>query len=388
MSNYPNSQYIVMKSDGTTINYYFHGDFGICSSVLSSSGKWNNAVSNAEDAKKDYSIGIDVQNTVYIVYRNQVGSIKVIVQNGKISKTVDILQSKNTPDYNMFPQILPLDDNCHVFYIVENAGKKIICHQSVKAGKPLPPTAVDYINYNPQYAPYSIAHANGQIFLLYAVPSESGELPGYKTFEPSAGKWGKFVPLSKPSGTIYSPVISSYDNRILILYVKKYEDATYIVRRSVSETDASLLPEQETVRCIDSEIYPQVLMSQEEDIIYWREDRQIKYVALSGTIKNPVVKTLEFADRSNILHFNVVANTNQKTLRAWLLPGNFSNGLTLGFIKMPGAPRSEPKSGLSFSTLSTEYKAFELMQSKIADLEKKIRLLGDRVSALEKKSGG
>jgi hypothetical protein len=125
LSNYPNSQYIAIKSDGTVINYYYHGDFGICSSVLSSPGKWNNAVSNADDAKKDYSVGMDVQDTVYIIYRNKEGSIKVILHNGLVSKTMELLRSKSNPDYNMFPQIIPSSELCHVFYIIENAGKKI-----------------------------------------------------------------------------------------------------------------------------------------------------------------------------------------------------------------------------------------------------------------------
>ena len=247
MSNYPNSQYIVMKSEGTVINYYYHNDFGICSSVLSSSGKWNNAVSNAEDAKKDYSISMDTQNVVYIVYRNRGGALKVTLHNGSVSKTMDILQSKNKPDYNMFPQIIPIGDLYHVFYIVENGDKKIICHQTVKSGKPLPPTAVDYIQYDPVYAPYSLAHTSGRIFLLYSSSNEEPQLPGYKIYEKNTGKWGKFIPLCKPGDSIHTPFISSYDNRVLITYVKKYEDATYIISRGVSKEDGSLLPEQETL---------------------------------------------------------------------------------------------------------------------------------------------
>ena len=135
-------------------------------------------------------------------------------------------------------------------------------------------------------------------------------------------------------------------------------------------------------------------MTQKEDIIHWQEGRQVKYVSFFDNAKNPALKTLEFNDRSHLLHFNVVANMDQKIIQAWLLPGNFSNGLTIGFLKTPGYAESSgavaspqtslPKSSGSFLALSDEYKAFELLQGKIADMEKKIRNLNDRISLLEK----
>jgi hypothetical protein len=393
LSNYPNSQYIAIKSDGTVINYYYHGDFGICSSVLSSPGKWNNAVSNADDAKKDYSVGMDVQDTVYIIYRNKEGSIKVILHNGLVSKTMELLRSKSNPDYNMFPQIIPSSELCHVFYIIENAGKKIICHQTLKSGKPLTPVAIDYIKYDPVYAPYSVANTSGRIFLLYTALTDEQETPGYKIYDKSTSKWSKLIPLTKPGQALYSPFISSCDDRVLITYVKKYEDATYIITRSLSNTDGSPLAEQETLRCTDPDIFPKLLMLPNENIIHWREDRQVKYVSFFNSAKNPSLRTLEFADRNPSLDFNVIANINQKLVQGWLVPGNFSNGLTLGFIQIPepsGASRTpapylhETKSSSSYFALSDEYKVFERMQGKIADLEKKIRQLSDRISALEK----
>jgi len=206
LTNYPNFQYIIIKSNGNIVNYYFHSDFGICSSLLSASGKWNNAVSNAEDAKKDYSINLDIDNTIYVIYRNKNGAIKLIIQNGSQTKSINVLQSKTNPDYNMYPKVIPINDSLHTFFIVDNSGKKIICHQNIKDGKPQQPVAVDYINYNDQYIPYTVVSCKSKILLLYTTSSEGKDTAGVRVFEQSTEKWGKFVPLTKPADIIYSPV--------------------------------------------------------------------------------------------------------------------------------------------------------------------------------------
>ncbi len=386
MTNYPNFQYIIIKSNGNIVNYYFHSDFGICSSLLSASGKWNNAVSNAEDAKKDYSINLDIDNTIYVIYRNKNGAIKLIIQNGSQTKSINVLQSKTNPDYNMYPKVIPINDSLHTFFIVDNSGKKIICHQNIKDGKPQQPVAVDYINYNDQYIPYTVVSCKSKILLLYTTSSEGKDTAGVRVFEQSTEKWGKFVPLTKPADIIYSPVMSCYKNKIVLAYVKKYEDATYIVKRNFSDISLTLSTEQETVKCPNPDILPQIYLSEDTEIIYWRDDRQVQYIVDSGNSENITVKYLDFNERNSILHFNVVANIDNQIIQANLLPGNFSNGLTLSFIKTPASVTNTAYSSEK-TTHSGEFKALEAIYDKIIGLEKSIRLINEKISSLEKKLG-
>jgi hypothetical protein len=385
MFNIDQKDYIVKLSSGKTINFFYQSGVGIYSRILTNEGAWTEPQALIKDAMPSFSLCINSNDTVYILFQNTRGDILYSTYAGdKISQSNTLIGRNGLESSSSQLFVTPVKGMVLFIYTVEQINERILAYQVLKENSELTrPAAADYITGKKPY--FSGAYdRNGDLYLFYRNRNRYKNTTGYRRFNAEKVQWETFESLIGYEGD-YGLISAEFDrhDNIHLLWQKKYPQKHELVY-SLKHLGADVWDEK--VLCTASEpfINSSIFAASDTVICYWVNKSGIFYLISKNngiTWKGIEKYSHDNVDAYCCINFYSNYRTDVQTY-ATDMPGKYVNGYELAFLssvelssyKKPEAAVNTPAVSDLFSRESA---------STVDELLKRVNMLEMRLRALE-----
>lgn len=277
MYNFHSRHYIFRQSDGQFRDFWCDARQNLCSSTLGRNGIWGNVSIIARNVHPYFCVEPGRDGFYHILYQDGSGNINYSKTDGQYVKTFPVLSSRTPSAYNKHLQIVPLDDEIYMFYVLQHDNSFILAYQQLKNNRPGTPKIVDYVSGNS--LPCTVLYdPDGNIYAFYQSYDGKYLQLGYKKFSTARRHWSDFTAVTKyqgnceyphaimdPSGTIHLCYQRRAPKLFELVYQQKAPDRNLWSAETVLHSSVHPF-ENASVLHVDDRIIAYWVRN---DIIYW-----------------------------------------------------------------------------------------------------------------------
>lgn len=372
------NQFIFKMSNGKIINYYFKENSGICASSINRRNLWSDSAILARDSTKGFSADLDKNDKISLLYQDTKGNLYIVRYLNTQYKTYKLLNSKNITAYDKHLKILSFNNSTFYLYVIEHNGNKLLSYQSSNR---------DLIFGNPKVIDYcsdsllphtAFLDSNGMVVVFYICEDTKHRSLGIKSINCENDSVGEFIAVSEYS--VEALILGGFcdsDGNYFLLWERKKDEKYELCYSCKFKDSEKFEPEKVIDISIQSHVNASIIEKNNYVVCYWVMSNTI-YCSISRDKKH--FSTPEIYNQFDGKQFYCVSykeNSSGRVLNnsGETLPVNFSNGIHFAF--------SDLDLGSMLETRSTPIQNSN--KEKFDDFEAKLKLINDRLEALEKK---
>lgn len=214
--------YIIKRKNGSTWKIFYLKDIGICYEVFENEA-WSDKKVISKDARNNFRIILDEDDTIYIIYEDNTGDILLTSFKEDISNETVFLHRKAESQYPLQFNVLMINKDINMFYNIPNRTgyNEALVHQIAHNGTEWSsPKLVDVVKPQGVNPLAVLKDDNNNIYLFYNNQNESLNL-GYKRYDTLNNSWGNFTIIDTSSSSYldYSFIVEK--EVVYTLFIKK-----------------------------------------------------------------------------------------------------------------------------------------------------------------------
>lgn len=373
-------QYILKLATGKIINIFYKEGSGIYISSLSKKNYWLEAIPLARDTSPYFSVDLDAQDNVYILFQDKHGNILRGRYNSENVSIKPVLNSKNPTSYNKHLHVICSGDKIYYFYTLEYSGNKLLSYQVQNgSGNLSTPKVIDYVSES--VIPYRVVQDfKKDIYIFYKSNDTKAPAIGYKKYNPESDSWSDFEnAVSVPSESSIIDVIMDSENNIYISWQKGNPQKYELLCSLKPSASDSWLPES-TIASQQYNFYNSSLFVVNGLLAcFWIRGNSIYYSSRTnvGTLWSKEEKYSFYENKPfycTVYKSNTKENTRETIYNE--LPANFLGGYRIAFINdsnlKPGTPNQDEVRTILSDTLKSLGKNLDEVKQLVSDLKNRL----------------
>ena len=309
--------------------------------MLTRRGSWSNAVVLHKNTYRYFYADMDQDDVFHFIFQDNKGNIFYSRLDGQSIKTIPVLNSKSSSEYNKHLFIAPFNNSIYFFYVLQHENSFMLAYQALENNKISNPKVVDYVSGSS--IPCTILYDNDQnIYVFYQSYDGKYLQLGYKKFITSQKHWSDFTPATKYSGNCeYPHAIMDETGLIHLCYQRRGPKLFEMVYQQKAPDKNLWSPEIVVHSSVHSFENASILQVRDKIVIYWVREDVIYYNAgsLNGSDWSKASRyAAQFGRQLECLCYKSnsprdrVNKGDFSSLSPGIYPGTLANGLKLLFL--------------------------------------------------------